>query len=505
MKPSRRLAVLMVVAVLALAFSYLFFGTQAVDLEAQNRVSLTLREMEKLDAQWNVNLLRAHIGVNPDYAPLAAPLPRMHALLRQLDAALPLASSSAAAAAAAHADLAHALAAKEQLVEQFKSQNAILRASLVYVPPAISGLKTTLAAINTLPERLVTPLDAFLNRLLADVLRYNLMPDPALGASIEQTIEQILARRAALPPALARSIDELAHHARAILRYRLLENAVEAQIDATGTAAAIDRLSLVFDRAFDQLLVQKQRLRAYLFGYSAVLLALLLYLAWRLRRSYRIIGAVNRDLQAANEGLELRVAERTAALEAQTERLLQLANHDGLTGLINHSQLMRQLEHALLRASRRDTTVAVMFIDLDGFKAVNDTYGHGAGDLVLQAVALRVLAKLRKEDALARLGGDEFAILLEQVDTREGATRVAQLALDEIVAITEVDGHPVAISASIGISAAHGSSGAARGAASLLAEADKAMYEAKQAGKARYAFAPQAQWGAPALAAPRAL
>jgi diguanylate cyclase (GGDEF)-like protein len=137
-----------------------------------------------------------------------------------------------------------------------------------------------------------------------------------------------------------------------------------------------------------------------------------------------------------------------------------------------------------------------MFIDLDGFKAVNDTYGHGTGDVVLQEVARRVQARLRAEDALARLGGDEFVILLEEASSPEGALRVAQAALDAIRSVTEANGHPVTISASIGISSARGRAGAARGAQALLAEADEAMYRAKQAGKGVFVVSEQAEWAA---------
>jgi diguanylate cyclase (GGDEF)-like protein len=137
-----------------------------------------------------------------------------------------------------------------------------------------------------------------------------------------------------------------------------------------------------------------------------------------------------------------------------------------------------------------------MFIDLDGFKAVNDTYGHAAGDVVLQEVAQRVQARLRAEDALARIGGDEFVILLEEVGSREGALRVAQTALDAIRSVTEALGNPVKISASIGISSARGREGAARGTTALLAEADQAMYQAKQAGKGVFVISPQAEWAA---------
>jgi diguanylate cyclase (GGDEF)-like protein len=135
-----------------------------------------------------------------------------------------------------------------------------------------------------------------------------------------------------------------------------------------------------------------------------------------------------------------------------------------------------------------------MFIDLDGFKAVNDTWGHATGDLVLQEVARRVQDKLRAEDALARLGGDEFVILLEEVTTREGALRVAQLALDQIRGITEAGGHPVSISASIGIASSRGRAGADRGAQALLADADHAMYQAKQAGKGVFVISEEAEW-----------
>ncbi|HZV67469.1 MAG TPA: DAHL domain-containing protein [Telluria sp.] len=489
-----RLAAALLLVLLAGLLAYLFVRTQASDLGAQDRVVFDLRELEKLDAEWNVNILRSHIGLNPNYDPLTAPLPRIHTLQARLRAALVMVRDPGAPAA--YETLRRALAEKEELVEQFKSHNAVLRNSLIYFPPAITDLKTELTGIEgaTVPARTVLALDAALNELLTDILRYNLAPDRELAQHIEQTIEAMLAHRDAFSPAVAETIDELARHARTILRYRQLENTLEARIKDTRTVEALDKMSAVFDRAFDQVAIEKQRFRTYLFAYSGLLLVLLAYAAWRLRRSYRIIGVVNQRLRAANETLELRVAERTAELEAQSARLEQLAQHDSLTGLINYGQLTQQLEHALVRAGRRDTIVVVMFIDLDGFKAVNDTYGHATGDLVLKEVARRVQGQLRREDSLARLGGDEFVILLEEVSSREGARRVAQQTLDQIGGITEAGGHPVRISASIGIGSACGKAGAQRGAAALLAEADQAMYQAKAAGKNGYAFSPQAQW-----------
>ena len=494
MSRRRSIAVVLMVALLVGVLAFLFSRTQAVDIEAQNRVTLNLRELEKLDAEWNVNILRSHIGLNPSYDPLSAPLARMRELQLRLEAALPMANNPKARGV--FAEVTRAIEQKEELVEQFKTQNAILRNSLIYFPPAVTDLKTELNGIEgaLVPSRTVLALDGALNSLLSDILRFNLAPDRLLAARIDSTMASVLPLRAAFSPTVSETIDELLSHGRAILRYRQLENEIELRIANTQTAEAMERLGSVFDRAFDQVQIDKQRFRTYLFVYAGLMLVLLLFAAWRLARSYRIIGVVNRSLQSANETLELRVAARTAELEAQSARLQQLAQHDSLTGLINYGELTRLLGHALVRADRRASSVVVMFIDLDGFKAVNDTYGHATGDLVLKQVAQRVQEGLRREDALARLGGDEFVILLEEVNGRDGALRVAQQTLEAIRAIVEAGGNPVSISASIGISSAHGREGARRGAGALLADADQAMYQAKQGGKDGVAVSPQAHW-----------
>jgi diguanylate cyclase (GGDEF)-like protein len=463
----------------------------------RNDVMLTLRELEKLDAEWDANILRAHIGRAPAAAHLTTGLPRMRVLLARLREALPDAAKSPVRTT--YTQLSDAMQRKELLAAQFARHNPPLREALGFLPPAVADLKTELGGIEgaLVPAQIVVRLDASLNALLTEILRYNGAPTPMLAARIEEILGDIAAQQIAFSPAVVDKMDALIRAARIILEKRPLENRLEAQIAATGTGAALDRLGREFDRVFDTVLAVRERYRGYLVGYAVVLLILLAYAGVRLRRSYRIIGEVNHRLQAANENLEHRVAERTAELQAQSQQLERLAQHDSLTGLINYRQLTRLLERALARADRRDTVVVLMFIDLDGFKAVNDTWGHATGDLVLQMVARRVQDKLRAEDALARLGGDEFVIMLEEVASREGALRVAQVALDQIRSVTEADGHPVRISASIGISSARGHAGVARGSAALLAEADKAMYEAKQAGKGVFIVSPQAQWITP--------
>lgn len=495
--PRRRLqlglaGVLALIAVLA----FLFIRTEAVDIAAQNQVALNLRELEKLDAEWDASIVRAHIGRAADNRRLTAPLARMHELTARLRAALPMTHSEGAAAAFQR--LTVALAAKEQLAAEFGRRTPPLRTALLYLPPAVANLKTDLAGIGgaLAPARIVLRLDASLNDLLSQILRYNLAPTDKLAARIADTLGDIEAQEIAFSPAVVDTIDTIARQSRVVLVNRPLANALEASIAATRTAEAMDQLGREYDRAFDAVLLERERYRGWLFAYSALLLVLLAWAGMRLRRSYRIIGEVNQRLKAANETLEQRVAERTAELQAQSKQLELLAQHDSLTGLVNVRQLTRLLDHALVRASRRGTVVVVMFIDLDGFKAVNDTYGHGTGDVVLQEVARRVQARLRAEDALARLGGDEFVILLEEVNSPEGALRVAQAALDAIRSVTRANGHPVRISASIGIASVRGRDGVERGAEALLAQADQAMYQAKQAGKGVFVISPQAEWAA---------
>ena len=405
----------LIVVALALVLAFLYARTESVDPEIRNRVMLNLRELEKLDAEWDANILRAHIGRPSPDPKLTAQLPRMHDLMARLGDALPHAAGTAAASAYAHLEVA--LRNKEQLVAQFALQNPPLRAALLHMPPAVADLKTELTGIEggLAPARIVVRLDTTLNALLTDTLRYNLAPSPALATRIDAILGDVAAQQIAFSPAVVEKMDALIHSCRVILEKRPLENMLEAQIAAIASDAATDRLEREFDRSFDAVLLERQRFRGYLSAYSVLLLVLLAWAAWRLRRSYRIIGEVNDSLQAANETLEQRVAERTAELEAQSQQLERLAQHDSLTGLINYRQVTRLLERALARADRRDSVVVLMFIDLDGFKAVNDTWGHATGDLVLQMVARRVREKLRAEDALARLGGDEFVILLEDV------------------------------------------------------------------------------------------
>jgi diguanylate cyclase (GGDEF)-like protein/PAS domain S-box-containing protein len=170
----------------------------------------------------------------------------------------------------------------------------------------------------------------------------------------------------------------------------------------------------------------------------------------------------------------------------ETERRLQfVVSHDPLTGLPNRTIFAQRLGQALAQAARYDHKVALLFIDLDRFKVVNDTMGHEAGDRLLREVADRLRESLREGDTVARHGGDEFVVLIEQYDSAIQLAGVAQKIIDQAGQPYVFDGHEFHISASIGI-ATYPNDGQDSG--TLFKHADIAMYRAKEAGKNQYQF-----------------
>ncbi len=167
------------------------------------------------------------------------------------------------------------------------------------------------------------------------------------------------------------------------------------------------------------------------------------------------------------------------------ERLEYLAHHDPLTGLPNRLLFSARLEHAIAHASRNDTYLAVLFLDLDRFKTVNDVFGHPLGDKLLQDVGERLRACVRLDDTVSRLGGDEFVILLERIEDPENAGAVARKILSSLSAAFTVDGRDQYVSASIGISVYPRDGDDPAG---LIRNADTAMYKVKEQGRQGYLY-----------------
>lgn len=175
------------------------------------------------------------------------------------------------------------------------------------------------------------------------------------------------------------------------------------------------------------------------------------------------------------------------AADLDHAKLLQaMALNDSLTGLANRRLLDDRLSMALIHARRSKSIMAVVYLDLDGFKEINDTLGHAAGDALLKLVARRLELTVREEDTVARLGGDEFGIALWSVGGVDDASAVASKVIEAVSRPYAIEGRSVAVTASAGVALypAHGGN-----ADALLKSADAALYEAKHAGKNRHQIA----------------
>jgi diguanylate cyclase (GGDEF)-like protein len=239
---------------------------------------------------------------------------------------------------------------------------------------------------------------------------------------------------------------------------------VPVRLDGAGAPEAV--LELYSD--VTELLAEQRHAQWRVAGLVLVMLSVLyVFLAAIVHRADRLIARQDAD---------------RAAREAQYQHQ---AHHDMLTGLPNRAYFGERLREALSLADRRGRQVALMYIDLDRFKIVNDSLGHGAGDQLLGEVASRIRDGLRASDLLFRMGGDEFTVILPDVDSPEAVVQVAQRIVGQVRAPVQLGGHDVAVGVSIGI-AMHPGDGAT--AEALIKNADAAMYSAKQLGGSGHAF-----------------
>ena len=184
------------------------------------------------------------------------------------------------------------------------------------------------------------------------------------------------------------------------------------------------------------------------------------------------LDRLHASLRDISSGLEEKVRQRTA-------ELVRRAQHDHLTGLPNRVLFEERLEHAVLSAERYGRTLALLVLDFDGFKRVNDVWGHEVGDRILKEVAGRLRASLRRSDTLARYGGDEFVVLVSEITESDDAREVAGALLSTMVVPFDVPGDRIALCASVGVSIYPDD---ASDAGRLRRHADAALYAAKESG-----------------------
>jgi diguanylate cyclase (GGDEF)-like protein len=192
------------------------------------------------------------------------------------------------------------------------------------------------------------------------------------------------------------------------------------------------------------------------------------------------VNFLGEELEASYGEIERKVADRTAELEVIAHELTRRTLHDELTGLPNRTLFWDRLAHRMSLANRRHSGYAVIFLDLDEFKEINDTLGHGVGDQLLVDAAARIRGVLRAGDSAARMGGDEFLILLDDVGSPVEAMTVANRLSAALGKPYELGAGQRIVTASMGVVVSSDKFGDAD---AVIAAADSAMYEAKQSGQ----------------------
>lgn len=249
-----------------------------------------------------------------------------------------------------------------------------------------------------------------------------------------------------------------------------------------GSAAALNQVVIVHDIATDPKWA----------AYKHLALPIGLRACWSVpirNQNGTVAGtfALYHDAPTSPNDSDLRLIEAAADLVGlaiervrMEERLMHAANHDPLTGLPNRRHFLERLQQRIERAKTSNDPFAVFYIDLDGFKHVNDTLGHAAGDQVIVEAAHRLAEQLSAADTVSRFGGDEFTVLLDRVATRDDIERAARNILDLLEKGLNTDLHTIHPSASIGVALGHGDATPEQ----LLQEADHALYQAKASGGA---------------------
>lgn len=190
----------------------------------------------------------------------------------------------------------------------------------------------------------------------------------------------------------------------------------------------------------------------------------------------RLVPAIERELRDAET--------RRARIQAE-QALSHMAYHDSLTNLLNRSMFHARLEQSLQSARHEDSLMALLFVDLDRFKIINDTYGHTVGDMLLQSAAERLRSSVRRYDVLARYGGDEFVVIMEKLSSRNEAADVAQSIITAMQKPFHIGGRDMYVGSSTGIVFSKDCEGRAE---TLIKKADSAMFKAKSLGRNKYQF-----------------
>ncbi|MEO6696392.1 MAG: EAL domain-containing protein [Gammaproteobacteria bacterium] len=571
--------------------SFLYVETQSFDQRQHNTIVANLSQFKQLDATLNQDVIESRSHLLDYYDPIVRSLSRLHMIINSFMIGPSAIYLQGRPDIDAQIDaLNKMLMEKESFVERFKSHNAILNNSLKYFPIVTDDL-VKLAATAKQNDGLIV----LLNKLLTDVLIYNLTASPERKQQISQALDRLTAMRELVSPEVLSSLDTLISHARTILVNKGEVDGLAAGIVHTPIVQGADKLIRAYQVYVNQSMRRVNVYRFYLYLFSITLLAYIIHILFKLRHTADELAsdiAVRRQAETAlfrekeraqvtlesigdavitadtagyveylnpvaesltgwttseARGLPLpkvfhvvdefsretisnpveRVMQKGGTISINRQAVLlqrhggefsieksaapirdrddaivgvvlvfrdvshsrkmaaQLqhqAIHDALTGLINRREFEQRLARTLASADRFHTQHALLYLDLDQFKIVNDTCGHIAGDELLRQITSFLQMHMRDRDTLARLGGDEFGVLLEHCPP-EQAARIAD-ELRQTVSEFYFTWHEKVFTMGVSIGLVSFSD-ATLSLAEILSAADTACYIAKDKGRNR--------------------
>ncbi|NMM07001.1 MAG: two-component sensor histidine kinase [Polaromonas sp.] len=300
---------------------FLIVMTRSVGFGANNEIVAALRQLKQIDAEWNVDVLRSKTGLNNSYDPVASPLPLIEALAVQLQNKSEVMGASAESSKRLQPLLAayeKAMGQKIALIENFKSQNAILRNSSRFLPVAAADLIEAVRAGSTAPAS-KAQVEESLNTLLTNTMTYALTPETALKERIEAGSRELKQQVQGFPDDVRERADTLAAHVATILKQQQIGNRLLGELAALPVVNAIDALGDAHAQEHEKLLVSQQKYGQVLVAYSVLLLLLIAYIGWRLFKSYRLLNATHAALQKSNAELK-----ESQVYMVQTEKMSAL-------------------------------------------------------------------------------------------------------------------------------------------------------------------------------------
>ena len=420
--------------------AFLAMETQSVDLQQHAAYEQELTHLREVDARLNAGVLESRFELATSYDELVAASAQARDIQAHLASPPGFVGSAGSHDLMAYLD-AYAQAAddKQRLIERFKTENAVFRNSMHYLPALYDDIRAN-AAADGLKMAMLDHVD----EIVRLILLYNQTGQGDLAA---RASGELAALELNLPEGSSSTSDrrlrQFGQHVSVILERKATLDAIEQELFAVPTVQRADDVRAEYTQQYERALGTANAFRLALFAAATLLLVCTIIILTKWRRA-------------------------TDALRFQ-------ARHDSLTGLANRALLQTRLEEATRLAQRSGTSVALVLMDLDRFKEVNDTLGHHAGDELLRRVATRLQGTLRTSDTVARLGGDEFAILLPGAD-EENAVTIMRKVLRALEEPCSIDGYTVDLEASAGIAVAPAHGYEAR---SMLRRADVAMYVAK--------------------------